>query len=221
MLVAAVPVAPQAQRCRAAGYPQLRQAMSARTCGGSNQDRRSQVTSPKSFLLRQAIVHCKLSSVQPAAAIAPAESSPEQRRVIFLRGEKYMEWNGVTGVFHHMGIPTRQAKPGERFSEAFGLHTSDGDCGSVRIQWHRFEPGSPLDPLIQTVPHVAFKVDDLDRAIQGYRLLLGPYEPIPHFRAAIIEDGGHPIELLQTTLTDDEIWGRAIRDGISVPAGNP
>ena len=95
------------------------------------------------------------------------------------------------------------------------MHTSDSQCRSVRIQWHRFDQNSPLHPLIQAVPHVAFKVDDLDRAIAGYKLLLGPFEPIPSFRVAMIEDGGQPVELLQTTLTDEEIWGRAVRDGIS------
>jgi hypothetical protein len=40
-------------------------------------------------------------------------------------------------------------------------------------------------------------------------VLLGPYEPIPDFRVAIIEDGGQPIELVETILTDEELWRRA------------
>ncbi len=126
-----------------------------------------------------------------------------------------MTINGVQCEFHHMGIPTRQERPGERFSEPFGMHTSDSECRSVHIQWHRFEENSSLHPLIQTVPHVAFKVDDLDRAIAGQTVLLGPFEPIPNFRVAMIEDGGQPVELIQTALTDEEIWHRAKRDGIS------
>jgi hypothetical protein len=120
-----------------------------------------------------------------------------------------MKFNGVEATFHHMGIPTTEPKPRERFSERFGMYTSDSDCQSLRIQWHRFEPDSSLDPLIRTVPHAAFKLSDLDRAITGYKCLLGPYEPIPGFRVAIIEDHGIPIELVQTTLTDEEIWGLA------------
>jgi hypothetical protein len=49
------------------------------------------------------------------------------------------------------------------------------------------------------------------------RLLLGPYEPIQDFRVAIVEDRkdhGQPIELIQTTLTDDEIWSRAKTESI-------
>lgn len=84
----------------------------------------------------------------------------------------------------------------------------------MRIQWHRFESDSPLHPLIQTIPHVAFKVEDLDRAVKGYNILLGPYEPIPNFRVAIIEESGQPIELVQTKLTDEQLWDRAETDSI-------
>ena len=108
-----------------------------------------------------------------------------------------------------MGIPTTEPRPGERFDARFGLWTSDSPCAAMRVQWHRFAPDSPLHPLIKTVPHVAFKVDDLDRAIEGRTLLMGPYEPIPGYRVAMIEEGGQPIELVQTRLSDEELWRRA------------
>jgi hypothetical protein len=120
-----------------------------------------------------------------------------------------MKINGVEANFHHMGIPTMERKPGERFSEGFGMYTSDGECKALRIQWHRFAADSSLHPLIRTVPHVAFKVADLDLAIAGCNVLLGPYEPIAEFRVAMIEDGGQPIELVETALTDEELWRRA------------
>jgi hypothetical protein len=112
-----------------------------------------------------------------------------------------------------MGIPTTERRPDERFSERFGMYTSDGDCRTLRIQWHRFDATSCLHPLIRTVPHVAFRVADLDCAIAGCNVLLGPYEPIADFRVAIIEDGGQPIELVETTLTDEELWRRAENGG--------
>jgi hypothetical protein len=131
-----------------------------------------------------------------------------------------MKINGVSCSFHHMGIPTTEPKPGERFSEQFGMYTSDSDCKALRIQWHRFEPNSPLHPLIQSVPHVAFKVDDLDRAIAGCNLLLGPFEPIPGYRVAIIEDAGQPIEFVQTALSDEQLWERAKTDGLANAAAS-
>jgi hypothetical protein len=117
-----------------------------------------------------------------------------------------MTINGIEASFHHIGIPTTEPKPGERFSEPFAMYTSDSPCKILRIQWHRFESNSSLHPLIRTVPHVALKLADLDRAIAGCNILLNPYEPIPGFRVAIIEDGGCPIELVETQLRDEEIW---------------
>lgn len=130
--------------------------------------------------------------------------------------------DGVTYEFHHLGIPTTEPKLGERHSERFGIYTSDAPTSLIRVQWHRFDPGSSLDPLLRTVPHPAFKVDNLDRAIAGKTILLGPYEPILGFRVAIIEEGGIPIELVETLLADEEIWRRASSaENTAVETGDP
>lgn len=125
-----------------------------------------------------------------------------------------MTLNGIECTFHHMGIPTTERRAGERYSELFGMYTSDSACQVARVQWHRFDPDSSLHPLIRTIPHLAFKVSDLQRAISGRESLLGPYEPVPGFLVAVIEDGGQPIELIQTTLTDEQIWSRTDADSI-------
>lgn len=110
--------------------------------------------------------------------------------------------------YHHMGIPTTEIRPNEKYSEAFGMYTSDVD-GDFRIQYHRFTEDSPLHPLIKTIPHVAIQVDNLVEAIKGYDILLDPYEPIPNYRVAIINDGGVPVELVETSLSPSELWGKA------------
>ncbi len=125
-------------------------------------------------------------------------------------GYKNMQ-SGMRYEFHHMGIPTSEKKEGEIYSAVVGMYTTDHP-GSFKIQWHRFDPESPLHPLIKTLPHLAFKVDDLHTAIQGKDVILGPYEPIDDYFVAIINDGGVPIELIQTKLSDSEIWRRA-KDG--------
>lgn len=117
---------------------------------------------------------------------------------------------GITYEFHHTGIPTTEVREGEKFSASAGMYTSD-NAGNFRIQWHRFTPDSPLHPLIKTLPHVAFKVDNLQEALAGEEVILGPYEPIDGYFVAIINDAGVPVELIQTSLPDEEIWGRARR----------
>lgn len=116
--------------------------------------------------------------------------------------------NGIEYRFHHMGIPTTERREHEIHSAAVGMYTSDSP-GNFRVQWHRFEDDSTLHPLIRTVPHVAFKVESLAAAIEGEHVILGPYEPIEDFWVAIVNDGGVPIELIETSLSDEEIWDRA------------
>jgi len=117
---------------------------------------------------------------------------------------------GVTYEFRHTGIPTSVVQDGEIFSSNAGMYTSDND-GNFRIQWHRFTSDSPLHPLLKTLPHVAFKVSNLAEAIADEEVILGPYEPIDGYFVAIINDAGVPVELIQTALSDEEIWGRAKR----------
>lgn len=110
--------------------------------------------------------------------------------------------------FHHMGIPVTEPRPGEIYSAKVKMFTSDNP-GSFKIQWHRFAEDSPLHPLLKSVPHPAFKVGNLEEAIAGEEVILGPYEPIDDYFVAVINDGGVPIELIQTSLTDEELWDRA------------
>jgi hypothetical protein len=118
------------------------------------------------------------------------------------------EVEGVTYEFHHLGIPTPSERPGERYSDVYAMYTSDDPCRLARVQWHRFEPESPLHPLLKSAPHPAFKVSYLERAIAGKKVILGPYEPVAGYRVAAIEDGGIAIEFIETDLSDDEIWSR-------------
>ncbi len=110
--------------------------------------------------------------------------------------------------FHHLGIPLQDGKHEGYFSEKAGMFTADNP-GKFKIQWHRFTQDSPLHPLLKTIPHVAFKVDSLEEAIRDEDVILGPYEPIDDYFVAVINDAGAPVELIQTTLSDEELWGRA------------
>jgi hypothetical protein len=113
-----------------------------------------------------------------------------------------------TYQFHHAGIPTTEIRQNETYSASAKMFTSDNE-GTFKIQWHRFEPDSPLHPLLKTLPHIAFKVVDLQAAIEGETIILGPYEPIDDYFVAIINDEGVPVELIQTSLPDEELWNRA------------
>jgi hypothetical protein len=77
------------------------------------------------------------------------------------------------------------------------MYVSGFDTSPYGIEWMRFEPDSPISKLIQTVPHIAFEVDDLDSAIINKELIGEISSPSEGVRVAMIIDNGAPIELLE------------------------
>jgi hypothetical protein len=98
--------------------------------------------------------------------------------------------------YHHLGIPTTVARPGETHLARFGLHVCGFPTSPYGIEWMRFDDDSPLHPLIKTVPHVAFEVDDLDAALVGHEVIYPPGSPSEGVRAAMIAVDGAPVELI-------------------------
>lgn len=99
--------------------------------------------------------------------------------------------------FHHLGIPTRQAREGERYLPGLGMYVSGFPDSPFGVEWMRFEEGSPVADLVKTVPHLAFEVDDLEVALEGKEILAPPSAPSAGVRVAMIVDAGAPIELIE------------------------
>ncbi|MBN2345768.1 MAG: hypothetical protein JXO51_05200 [Candidatus Aminicenantes bacterium] len=99
--------------------------------------------------------------------------------------------------YHHLGVPTDKARPGEQYIEEFKVHVVPFDRNPYGIEWMRYEAGSPLPELVRKVPHLAFEVDDLARELQGQELLIAPNSPSPGVTVAFIVHDGAPIEFLQ------------------------
>ena len=99
--------------------------------------------------------------------------------------------------YHHLGIPTDVPRTGERYLEQFKMYVSGYEDSPYGVEWMRFEPGCPLPELVQTVPHIAFEVDDLAEAIAGEEILIEPNSPSEGVLVAFIVHNGAPIEFLQ------------------------
>ena len=99
--------------------------------------------------------------------------------------------------YHHLGIPTDVARPGERYIEHLKIHVSGFETSPCGIEWMRFDPDCGVPELVRTVPHVAFEVDDLDAALEGEEMLCPPGVPSKGVRAAMIVVGGAPVELIE------------------------
>ncbi|MBE0593939.1 MAG: hypothetical protein IH616_16220 [Gemmatimonadales bacterium] len=100
-------------------------------------------------------------------------------------------------AYHHVGIPTTEPRDGERYLPEFRMYVSGYETSEYGVEWMRFEAGSSVPDLVQRVPHVAFKVDDLAAAIAGREILIPPNSPSPGVTVAFIVDNGAPIEFLQ------------------------
>ena len=98
--------------------------------------------------------------------------------------------------YHHLGIPTDVPRPDETYLEQFRLYVSGFPTSPCGIEWMRFEKDSPVHPLVKTVPHVAFEVDDLDAALEGQDCIGPPGSPSEGVRAAMIVIDGAPVELI-------------------------
>jgi hypothetical protein len=112
--------------------------------------------------------------------------SHEPPEVVARRGWRY----------HHVGIPTDVPRPNETYLQKYGLYVSGFPTSPFGIEWMRFEPDSPLHPLIKTVPHVAFEVDDLDAELEGQEVIHPAGSPSDGVRSAMIVVDGAPVELI-------------------------
>ncbi len=101
--------------------------------------------------------------------------------------------------YHHLGIPTDKKMPNEKYLPQFKFYVSGFTTSPFGIEWMRFEEDSPIDKLIQTVPHIAFEVENLDLELKKHDLnvITEPNLPLDGIRVAMIEHNGAPIELIE------------------------
>jgi hypothetical protein len=101
--------------------------------------------------------------------------------------------------YHHLGIPSDKIMPNEKYLPQFKFYVSGFSNSPFGIEWMRFEKNSPIDRLIQTVPHIAFEVNDLDFELEtrDFKIITEPISPSNGVRVAMIEHNGAPVELIE------------------------
>jgi hypothetical protein len=101
--------------------------------------------------------------------------------------------------YHHLGIPTKNKMPGEFYLSKFKFYVSGFSTSPFGIEWMRFEKDSPVNKLIQTVPHIAFEVKDIDHelSIHDFNVISAPESNTVGIKVVMIEHNGAPIELIE------------------------
>jgi hypothetical protein len=104
--------------------------------------------------------------------------------------------------YHHLGIPTKKKMRGETYLPKFKFHVSGFNTSPFGIEWMRFEEDSPVNKLIQTVPHIAFEVRDIEYELANhdFNVISEPESNTEGIRVAMIEHNGAPIELIEFKL---------------------
>lgn len=99
--------------------------------------------------------------------------------------------------YHHLGIPTNIPREGEQYLSEYRVHIAGYESSEYAIEWMRYEKDCDLPELVKTVPHVAFEVDDVYKAIEGKEVLIEPNSPSSGVTVAFIVENGAPIEFIK------------------------
>jgi hypothetical protein len=109
--------------------------------------------------------------------------------------------------FDHIGLVTEDEKPGESWVEATRVWVTSPRDHPYNIEWLRFEPDTPITGPLRTEPHVAFRVDDVERAVEAHAVLAEPFDVGDGFvRVAFVEVDGAVVEFMQYRNPDEAGW---------------
>jgi hypothetical protein len=78
--------------------------------------------------------------------------------------------------FDHIGMVTTEKKADEMFVAATRVWVTDFQKHPHHIEWLRFEPDSPVTGKVRELPHVAYRVDSIQEASRGMKVLIEPFD---------------------------------------------
>ncbi|MBN1265543.1 MAG: hypothetical protein JXA25_08625 [Anaerolineales bacterium] len=99
--------------------------------------------------------------------------------------------------YSHIGIPTTISKPGEKYLEDLDIYCTDHESNPYGIQWMRYGKNCSLPGIVQEAAHIAFEVENLEKALEGKEILIHPNSPSEGVMVAFILEDGTPVVLLE------------------------
>jgi hypothetical protein len=99
--------------------------------------------------------------------------------------------------FHHVGIPVFEQMEGMQYADGMKVWFSDPSATPYNVEFVCFDPDSPMAAAVQDGTHVAYVVDDIEKAVEGKSILWPITQVAPDFKLAFIYDNGLAIELIQ------------------------
>lgn len=100
-------------------------------------------------------------------------------------------------TFSHVGIPTTVTHADEKHNEGGGFYVTDFTKSSSKVEWLRCEEHCGLPDILQRTAHVAFVVEDLDKALENAEVLVAPMMASENLKIAFVIEDDAPVELMQ------------------------
>jgi len=104
----------------------------------------------------------------------------------------------MSATYLHIGIPVTDKKPGMTYVDELKLWMSNPDDHDYKIEYLKFEEGTPFPLIMHHNPHVAYQVDDAEPYLaEADQIIFGPVPMGEGARMAFIIKDGAIIELIE------------------------
>ena len=109
--------------------------------------------------------------------------------------------------FDHVGLITEEKRAGESWVEATRVWVTSPRAHPFHVEWLRFEPDTPVTGPLRTEPHVAYRVADVNVAVEGHEVLAEPFDVGDGFATvAFVQIDGAVVEFMQYANPTEEGW---------------
>ena len=99
--------------------------------------------------------------------------------------------------FDHIGIVTTEKKAGEMFIPATKVWVTNFQNHPYKVEWLRYEPDTPVTGPVRECPHIAFRVDSIEEASKGMKVLIEPFDAEMAIVAFYQADDGTVVEFME------------------------
>ncbi|MEG1849864.1 MAG: hypothetical protein RR197_04825 [Oscillospiraceae bacterium] len=104
----------------------------------------------------------------------------------------------MSATYMHIGIPVTNKKPGMTYNEGMKIWMSNPDDYDYKIEYLKFEEGTPFPEIMHKNPHVAYRVDNLEKYMaDADRVIFGPAAASETARLAFVIKDDAIIELYE------------------------